>query len=56
MRLVVQAIPNVVQDIRKRAYRDFSMNKLTRKQLDKILESLEALKKVASEVSLEVEK
>ena len=53
MKLVKQAIPELAQDVRKRAYRDFSMEKITRKQLDKILEHLNSLKKIASEISAE---
>lgn len=56
MKLVKQAIPEGAKDIRKRAYRDFSMEKITRKQLNKILEHLDALGRIALEIGTETEK
>lgn len=50
MRTSAQVIPENTQDIRKRAYRDFSIGKITKKQLNKILEHVEALKVISTEI------
>lgn len=51
MRTTKQAIPRETQDIRKRAYRDYSMGKITKKQLNKILDCVKALQEVAIEIN-----
>lgn len=51
MKTVMQIIPENIQDIRKRAYRDYSLGIISRKQLNKILGSTETLKKVAEEIN-----
>jgi len=50
MRTVKQAIPESTQNIRKRAYRDYTMERITRKQLDRILDSVKTLRKIAEEI------
>jgi len=52
MRTTVQVIPENTQDIRKRAYRDFSIARITKKQLNKILDHLRALNGVAQEIRM----
>ena len=53
MRTTQQAIPENTQDIRKRAYRDYSMGKITKKQLNKILDHVKALQEIAAEIGEE---
>ena len=50
MRTTTQAIPKGTQDIRKRAYRDYSMGEITKKQLSKILDHVKALQEIAVEI------
>ena len=50
MRTTIQAIPKGTQDIRKRAYRDYSMGEITKKQLNKILDHIKALQEIAVEI------
>ena len=50
MRTTKQAIPKNTQDIRKRAYRDYSMGKITKKQLNKILDCVKTLQEIAIEI------
>lgn len=50
MRTTKQAIPENTQDIRKRAYRDYSMGKITKKQLNKILDCVKTLQEIAIEI------
>ncbi len=56
MRTTKQAIPGNTQDIRKRAYRDYSMEKITKKQLNKILDCVKTLQEVAAEIDAESQK
>jgi len=56
MRTVTQAIPKGTQDIRKRAYRDYSMGEITKKQLNKILDHVKALQEIAVEIDAESQK
>lgn len=51
MRTTAQVIPENTQDIRKRAFRDYSIEKITKKQLDKILDHLKALNTIAIEIA-----
>ena len=51
MKTIKQIIPRVTQEIRKRAYRDYTMELITQKQLDKILDGIKTLKKVVEEIN-----
>jgi len=54
MRTTAQVIPEKTQDIRKRAYRDFSMERITKKQLNKVLDHLKALNGIATEIAIDI--
>lgn len=56
MKTTKQVIPEKTQDIRKRAYRDYSMAKISKKQLNKILDGIKTLRKIAEEINEEESK
>ncbi len=50
MKTVKEIIPEIAKDVKKRAFRDFGMNRLDQHILDGILASIKKLEKIAKSI------